>query len=191
MAAPSPRTSVSLLQQARDPANAAAWQTLVELYTPLLHAWLGAAGLQSADRDDITQRVLEVLIRRLPEFKHSGRTGAFRAWLRGVAVNFLKEFWRDRTSPATDSILQQVSDPDGRLSVLWDRQHDLHLYQGLAAIVRREVTDSTWQAFYRTTLEDTPAKQVAEELRLSVNAVLIARSRVLARLRQLAAELLD
>jgi RNA polymerase sigma-70 factor (ECF subfamily) len=191
MKVPSPNTSVSLLEQVRDPANAGAWPTLVGVYTPVLHAWLSAAGLQSADRDDITQRVLEVLVRRLPEFRHNGRTGAFRAWLRGMTANFLKEFWRGRPTPTTDSVLEQLSDPDGRLSRIWDRQHDQHVYQSLAALVRREVTETTWLAFHRTAIEDKPAKEVAVELGLSVNAVLIARSRVLTRLRKLAAELLD
>jgi RNA polymerase sigma-70 factor (ECF subfamily) len=191
MSTASPNTSVSLLDQARDLRNRDAWQILNDIYLPVLTAWLAGAGLQSADRDDIAQRVLEVLIHRLPEFQHSGRTGAFRAWLRGITVNFLKEFWRTRRSPATDSVLEQLSDPDGRLSRIWNQQHDQHVYQGLVAVVRREVTEPTWLAFHRTALEDKPAKQVAEELGLSVNAVLIARSRVLTRLRKLAAELLD
>jgi RNA polymerase sigma factor (sigma-70 family) len=191
MSVPSPPTSIGLLAEARANADPAAWQRLVEIYTPLLHAWLAAAELQPADRDDVTQRVLEVLVRRLPEFQHNGRTGAFRAWLRGMTVNFLKEFWRGRASPATDSILEQLSDPGRRLSLLWEKQHDLHVYQGLVAIVRGEVSESTWQAFHRTAMEDKPAQQVAEELGISANAVLIARSRVLTRLRKLAAELLE
>jgi RNA polymerase sigma-70 factor (ECF subfamily) len=188
---PARATAISLLEQARDTHNLAAWRALTDLYTPLLQAWLTDAGLQPADRDDLVQRVFEVLVRQLPDFWHNGRTGAFRKWLRGVVHNFLKEFWRDRPIPATESVLQDLSDPDGRLSRIWDRQHDQHVYQGLAAIVRAEVTETTWLAFHHTTLEGQPAKGVALELGISVNAVLIARSRVLTRLRALAAELLD
>jgi RNA polymerase sigma-70 factor (ECF subfamily) len=171
--------------------DADAWNALVGLYTPVLHAWLSCAGLQPADRDDLTQRVLEVLVRRLPEFQHNGRTGAFRAWLRGITTNFLREFWRARPAPATDSVLEQLSDPGGHLSRVWDEQHDRHVYQALAATVRAEVTETTWLAFHRTAIEDRAPREVAAELGLSVNAVLIARSRVLTRLRKLASELLD
>lgn len=191
MSVPSPQTSLSLLEQARSGQNPESWRGIVDLYTPLLHAWLTAAELQFADRDDITQRVLEVLVRRLPEFQHNGRVGAFRTWLRSITVNFLNEFWRGRPTPATDSILSQLSDPEGRLSLLWDRQHDLHIYRGLSAIVCNEVSETTWKAFQRTAMEDKSAKETAEELGISVNAVLIARSRVLTRLRKLAAELLE
>src|SRR5262249_29057421 len=78
MSVPSPGTSASLLESARE-HGPGAWDRLVALYTPLLHAWLTAAGLQSADRDDLTQRVLEILVRQLPDFEPSGRAGAFRA----------------------------------------------------------------------------------------------------------------
>jgi RNA polymerase sigma-70 factor (ECF subfamily) len=191
MPAPSPDTSASLLSRAQSAGDADAWGALVGLYTPVLHAWLAAAGLQPADRDDLTQRALEVLVRRLPEFRHSGRTGAFRAWLRGIATNLLREFWRDRPTPATESVLAELSDPNAHLSRVWDEQHDRHVYAALAEKVRTEVAETTWLAFHLTAIEERSPREVAGELGLTVNAVLIARSRVLTRLRALAAEILD
>jgi RNA polymerase sigma-70 factor (ECF subfamily) len=43
---------------------------------------------------------------------------------------------------------------------------------------------STWQAFCRHVLHSQPAAEVAQELGLSLNAVLLAKSRVLKRLRR-------
>src|SRR5215471_5803879 len=85
----SPETSLSLLEQARDRDNRAAWDRVVKLYTALLRKWFRAAGLQDADCDDLTQRVLEILLRQLVGFEHNGRPGAFRAWLRGITINLL------------------------------------------------------------------------------------------------------
>jgi RNA polymerase sigma-70 factor, ECF subfamily len=187
MPVPSPGTSVSLLDQARG-RSAGAWDRPVALYTPLLDAWLTAAGLQPADREDLRQRVLEILVRQLPGFEHSGRPGAFRAWPRGITVNLLREFWRARPEPEAGSRLEQISDPDAGLSRFWDEQHDGH---ALMDLVRPEFTDATWQAFRRQARDGAPARVVAAELGLSVNAVLIAKSRVLARLRQEAQGLVD
>jgi RNA polymerase sigma-70 factor (ECF subfamily) len=191
MATPSPDTSASLLERAARPGEACAWRELVDLYAPLLHAWLSSAGLQSADRDDVSQRVLEVLVRCLPEFRHSGRTGAFRAWLRGITTNCLREFWRDRHTAATESVLQQLSDPDGRLSRVWDEQHDRHVLHALLEQVRPEFSEATWGAFHRTAIDGLAPRQVAEELGMSINSVFVAKARVLARLRQRAAGLVD
>jgi RNA polymerase sigma factor (sigma-70 family) len=190
MPVPSPETSASLLDQARARC-AGAWDRLVALYTPLLEAWLTAAGLQPADREDLSQRVLEILVRQLPGFEHNGRTGAFRAWLRGITVNLLREFWRTRPEPEAGSVLDQLTDPNAGLSCFWDEEHDRHVLHALMEMVRPQFTEATWQAFRRQALDGASARVVADELGLSVNAVLIARSRVLTRLRQEARGLVD
>jgi RNA polymerase sigma-70 factor, ECF subfamily len=183
MATSSPTTSLSLLEQLREP-GAEGWDGVVALYTSLLHTWFHSAGLQAADRDDLTQRVLEVLVRQMPEFEHSGRPGAFRAWLRSIAANLLREFWRRRPAPASASVLDELIDPRSGLSQFWDRQHDRHVLHSLLESVQPEFAELTWLAFRRLALDGASAREVAAELDTTVNAVLIAKSRVLARLRQ-------
>ena len=48
---------------------------------------------------------------------------------------------------------------------------------------------ATWKAFEQTALRGRPAKAVAAELGVGVAAVYLARSRVLARLRDIARDL--
>jgi len=50
--------------------------------------------------------------------------------------------------------------------------------------VRGSFREATWQAFWRTAVEGRSPQEVAAELGLSPGAVYIARSRVLARLRE-------
>jgi RNA polymerase sigma factor (sigma-70 family) len=187
----SPDTSLSLLEQLREGDADGAWNRVVVLYTSLLQTWLRAAGLQPADRDDLTQRVLEVLLRQLPHFKHNGRPGAFRAWLRGITVNLLREFWRRRPSPDSPSVLDELADPRSGLSQLWDREHDRYVLHALLEAVEPEFAGPTWRAFRRLALDGASAREVAAELDTTVNAVLIAKSRVLARLREEARGLID
>jgi RNA polymerase sigma-70 factor (ECF subfamily) len=191
VAVASPDTSLSLLDRLGDRSDSDAWGRLVRLYTGLVHTWLRNAGLQPADRDDLSQRVLEVLVRQLPRFEHSGRPGAFRAWLRGITTNLLREFWRQRPMSGLDSVLDQLADPDSGLSRFWDEEHDGHVLYGLMELVRPEFTAAAWQAFRRTALDGAPVRAVATELGTTVNAVLITKSRILARLRQEAGNLLD
>ena len=54
-----------------------------------------------------------------------------------------------------------------------------------------EFAPSTWQAFQRLAVDGRPAAEVAAELGTTVNAVLLAKSRVLRRLRQEARGLVD
>jgi len=191
MTVASPETSLSLLEKLREQNSADAWERLVAIYTSVLHAWFRAPELQAADRDDLCQRVLEVLLRRLPEFRHNGQAGSFRTWLRGIAANMLRELWRKRPGSASESMMEKIADPHSSLSRLWDRQHDQHVLHSLMEIVEPEFPQATWQAFRRIAIDGATAREVAAELGKTVNAVLIAKSRVLTRLRQEAGVLLD
>ena len=53
-------TSVTLLHRLRQPANQAAWQQFVQLYTPLLFYWARKSGLADADAADLVQELLVV-----------------------------------------------------------------------------------------------------------------------------------
>jgi RNA polymerase sigma-70 factor (ECF subfamily) len=58
-------------------------------------------------------------------------------------------------------------------------------------IITSEFRPATWQAFRRLVLDEAKPETVASELGLSINAVLIAKSRVLRRLRQEVQGLID
>jgi RNA polymerase sigma-70 factor (ECF subfamily) len=184
-------TPVSLLERLRRRPDGPSWQRLVDLYTPLVQVWLGRHGLAREDVEDLTQDVLATLVRELPHFEHSGRAGAFRCWLRTVTANRLRGFWRARRlrpRATGDSdflqMLDQLADPDSGLGRLWDQEHDRHVARRLAALIEPEFEPNTWKAFRRVVVEGERAAVAAAELGVSVNAVLLAKSRVLRRLRQ-------
>src|SRR4051794_5102410 len=83
-------TRLSLLQRARE-GEAFAWRQVVALYQPLIRGWLIRGHVQPQEAEDLTQDVLAVLIKGLPDFAHAGRPGSFRAWLRTIAVNRARE----------------------------------------------------------------------------------------------------
>ncbi len=191
-------TSATLLERLRDRADAEAWQRLVELYTPLLTGWLRRHALQPSDVDDLVQEVLAAVARDIGRFEHNRRVGAFRHWLRTILANRLREFWRAQRARPTATgesdfadILAQLEDSGSGLSRLWDREHDEHVVRRLLAMIEPQFTPSTWQAFRRLVLDGERPDAVAAELGLSVNAVFIAKSRVLQRLRQEGRDLLD
>ena len=58
-------------------------------------------------------------------------------------------------------------------------------------LIRAEFQESTWEAFWRTTVEDQPAKDVAADLGISPGAVRVAKCRVLQRLREELGDLME
>jgi RNA polymerase sigma-70 factor (ECF subfamily) len=192
------QTPQSLLDQLRLRPDGASWKRLVDLYTPLLQSWLRRYQVPAADADDLVQEVLAVLVREMPAFEHNHQCGAFRRWLRTIALNRLKGFWRARQAgphalPAAeaDALLRQIADPASDPDRQWEQEHDQFLVRRALELLEPHFTPSTWQAFRRQILEGARPAQVAAELGLSANAVVLAKFRVLRRLRKQLQGLID
>jgi RNA polymerase sigma-70 factor (ECF subfamily) len=190
-------TSVTLLERLKATRpREEDWQRLQEIYLPLIQTWLGRVPGLGGEAADLAQETFLVLVREIPRFRRQ-REGSFRAWLRQITVNRVRTFHRQsRRRPrsrqdATDSYLDQLADPASDLARQWDRDHDRHVFQKLLSTVQADFAPSTWQAFERFAIAGASAARVAAELGLTENAVLLAKSRVLKRLRQEAGELLD
>ncbi len=186
-----PPTRASLLLRLRDPRDGAAWGEFVDLYGPLVYGYLRKQGLQDADAADLAQDVLGAVVGAVGRLEYDPAKGAFRNWL-FTAVRRKLSNWRRRqrnrrqcpNDTATHQLLEEVVAPPAGEGE-WQREWEERLFAWACEQVRRAVSDVTWQAFSRTALQGQPGKRVAADLGLSVAAVYLARSRVLARLKEL------
>jgi RNA polymerase sigma-70 factor, ECF subfamily len=190
-------TSVSLLDRLKVAGpDASDWNRLHAVYLPLIERWLGRVPGLGAESADLAQEVLVVVFRELPRFERQ-RQGSFRAWLRQVTVNRIRTYRRQRhrrpvagLDPAA-GFLERLANPHDDLAREWAQDHDKHVVQKLLAIVQPDFNSTTWAAFLRFGIDGLPAARVAEELGLTVNTVILAKSRVLKRLREEAGDLLE
>jgi RNA polymerase sigma-70 factor (ECF subfamily) len=184
-------TSLSLLNRLRRSPESQSWDRLVELYAPLIRAWLRKYDVQESDAEDLVQEVLLAVSNDLGKFDHGGHPGAFRGWLKAILVNRLRKFWRarDRRPQARgdsdmDARLAQLDDPGSEMSQIWNRQHDQYVLRQLLALAEPHFESKTWKAFCRVALDGAKPDVVAAEMGISRNAVVIAKCLVLSRLRQ-------
>jgi RNA polymerase sigma-70 factor (ECF subfamily) len=186
-----PATRASLLVRLRDPRDGAAWTEFVDLYVPVIYGYLRKQGLQDADAVDLSQDVLAAVAGAVGRLEYDPSRGTFRRWLFTVVLRKLSNWRRDRRhrphgsgDTATQQLLEQWPGPAGE-EAAWEATWEERLFAWACTQVRCAVTDTTWQAFWRTAMEGQSGKQVAADLGLSVVAVYRARSRVLARLKEL------
>lgn len=190
-------TSLSLLERLRNLSDDDAWRRFHDLYGPLIHSWLAHRGVSQADAEDVRQEVMHQAMVELPHFQHNGRTGALRCWLRQVVANRLRTFWRQHNRHRAvggdeySILAEQLADPESRLSQQWNHDYDRTLLQRLMEIVQHEFETKTIDAFRRVVFEEQKAAVVAEELKMTSNAVRIAQSRVLHRLREIGAGMIE
>lgn len=189
-------TSVSLLDRARRQEQLA-WGRLIELYSPLVYRWCRQWGLTPSDAADAGQDVFQSVWLALPTFVHSGRTGAFRGWLKTVARNKAHDHWRRQSSEPSARAAQLSEEIAARAPVAMiedetaDDSERTWLYRRAVELLQTDFSESTWRAFWLVVIDGRPAQDVAAELGLSLNAVYIAKSRVLSRLRMEFSELVD
>ena len=189
-------TSPSLLCRCRQRDDNAAWQRLVDLYTPFIHGLLKRQNIPQQDASDLVQEVLAIVVRELPTFEYDPKRGTFRAWLRTITVNCLRAYWRRPTLRGSGDdkvydMLDQLADSNSEASRLWDQEHDQFVWRKLVDVIRPEFGPSTWRAFCLVTLEGVSPAQAAEQLGITTNAVFIAKSRVMQRLKEEASGLID
>ncbi|MEM8667097.1 MAG: sigma-70 family RNA polymerase sigma factor [Planctomycetota bacterium] len=184
-------TSLSLLEHLRSSPEAESWERLTQLYSPLIRTWLRKYDVQDSDADDLIQEVLLAISKDLCNFEHGGQTGAFRGWLKAILVNRLRNFWRSRDrrpqAPGDSGIherLAQLEDPASAMSQIWNREHDQYVLRQMLSLAEPHFEATTWSAFSRVALEGAKPDIVAKELGISRNAVIVAKCRVLSRLRQ-------
>jgi len=186
----SPTTHVSLLLRLRDSRDSDAWAEFVDVYAPLVYRLARRHGLQDADAADLTQDVLGALHSTLPQFRYDASKGTFRGWLFTVARNFLRRSAQDRRrhppasgTPEAQALLEQQPAPPEEVE-RWEQEYQQRLFEYAAQRVRGHFRPTTWEAFWRTGVEGHNARDVAQGLGISVGAVYIARTRVLARIRE-------
>jgi RNA polymerase sigma-70 factor (ECF subfamily) len=186
--ADAPTTRLSLLARIRDLHDAQAWAEFVDIYAPLVYALARRCGLQDADAADLTQEVLRKVLRAAPQFAYDPQRGSFRAWLFTVARNELRRASEgrdcERGSGSTEVQRLLEEQPAPQEAAQWEREYQERLFAWATEKVRPDFRPATWQAFWRTAVQGQDARAVAADLGMSVGAVYIARSRVLARLRE-------
>lgn len=186
----SPTTKPSLLLRIRDPRDVAAWSQFVDVYGPLVFAFLQRQGLQDADASDVAQEAMVDVAQAIGGFDYQPDQGGFRQWLFTVVKNRLRKYWRDmpRQPRGTGDTqaqrrLLEVPAPESQ-SETWDETYQRRLFQYAAHIIRRDFNETTWQAFSRTAVHGEAPQQVARSLGMTVAAVYLAKARVKARVRE-------
>ena len=187
----SPPTKASLPVRIRDHADRDAWARFVDIYGPLVYGFVRKKGLQDADAVDLMQDVLRSVAGAIGRLEYDPAKGRFRGWLFTIVQNRLRNELKAKSrrenaagDSAVDAVLNsEPADADWRSE--WDGDHRRQLFAWASGQVQAEVNECTWRAFRRTAVDGASGKEVAQELEMTVAAVYLAKSRVMARLKEL------
>lgn len=187
----SPVTRASLLVRIRDGQDHDAWRQFYRIYAPLVYGFARQRGLQDADAADVMQDVLRSVARSAGRLEYDPQRGTFRGWLFTVTRNKVFNFLDNRRrrplatgdSDAHQRLAQEPAADDS--AEWWDEEYEKNLFAWAMDQAKDEFQPATWRAFELTALDDVSPQEVGRQLRMSVGAVYVAKSRVLSRLKAL------
>jgi RNA polymerase sigma-70 factor (ECF subfamily) len=185
-----------LLLKVRNPQNREAWQEFSALYRPLAYRLARRRGLQHADAEDLAQRVMLSLSDAIKTWTKDAERGTFRAWLARIARNAITNALTRRPMDAAfggSSVIEQLNSVEcgaDSISNVIEEEHRRAVLRLAAERIRHEFQESTWLAFWLTSVEGQSIEQAAQEIRKSAGVVYAARSRIMRRL-QIAVRELD
>ncbi len=138
------------------------------------------------DAEDLTQEVFTSVLKGLGNYDHRSK---FRSWLRTITINKIRDFIRSSKlrphavgGSDAASNLAKIAFPEGPYSS--QHEDDDILLEHVLRLMKRGVSQTTWLAFWRTSIDQSPIAVVAEELKISRGAVRQAKHRMLQRLRE-------
>ncbi len=187
---PSFSTRYSLIGKLGNPRDAESWSEFASIYQPVIFRICRKKGLQHADATDVTQEVLAQVARSIDKFDADHPGATFRGWLYRVTRNSVVDFFRDQNRKPTVSagtdVFANVQHPDAGSEEFY-MEFQRQIFLTVSREVAARVNATTWKAFWETEMEKRSPEEVAVELGITVGALYVARSRVLARLKKAAA----
>jgi len=192
----SANTSTSLLERAVM-GRPGAWERLVGLYGPLVYQWCRRWGLQPSDAEALGQEVFLRVFQRLQTHRRDRQEDSFRGWLYRIARNAFVDQIRRGDQPTTAAGGSDALEALHQIPAAAEAEpqktgeEDALLYRRAVELIRTEISERDWQAFSQVVLAGRPPVDVAAELNVSPNVVYLAKSRILRRLQEEFADLID
>jgi RNA polymerase sigma factor (sigma-70 family) len=190
-----PATRPSLLVRIRDPRDERAWAEFLEIYAPLVYQLARRKGFQDADADDLAQEVFRAVAAAIERWDPDPSKGSFRGWLFRIARNLMidvsrrKGHARGTGDTEANRRLEERQASIDEDSALFEADYMRQVFAWAVERVRGEFREDHWRAFWQTGVEGKDAGEVAGALGMTVGALYKAKSRVMARLRQVIREL--
>ena len=173
-----------------------AWSRLVSTFGPVVYRWCRSSGVPETDAPDVVQEVFVSVARGIGTFERQKEQGSFRSWLATITRNRVRDYFRrqaqrEAAAGGTDALQRLEQHAESLDSTIAPESARGAIARQVLERMRAEFEPSTWNAFWKTTIEGHSASEVAAATGLSTASIYQAKSRVLRRLRQRLLEMPD
>ena len=173
-------TRASLLLSLKNRSDAEAWSEFHKLYAPLLYRYARKQGLSCDDAEEIRDRCLEVVTRKMPTFEYDKEQGGFKKWLGRVADNKVVDFRRKRRERRADTEeIRSLRDAEPSPAEIWEQSWRYEHLKYCVEKARSHVSVRNFRVFQMLLFDNCTVEEVCTSLGLNPNQVYKAKARVL------------
>ena len=187
-------TTTQVLEDLKESNDILAWNRFRNNFYPVIFNFAKTLGLSATDAEDATQETMLAFLKAFRNGKYEREKGQFSHWLFGVAKRVILNF-RKRMSQkhfnadnTTGTFFWNSIADENNIRRTWDTEWRHMVLERCLLQARRQVDQKVFNAFKLYALSQRPVEEVCRKLGMSRNAVYIAKSRVLSKLRQLQKE---
>lgn len=185
-------TTSTLLDDLRDFDHRAAWGRFADRFRGPIVRFARGLGLAESEAEDVAQETLIAFARGLEGGQYDRSQGRLSQWLFGIAYRqslnhrrrsarlHARESPGSGDSPALDAMVDEQT-----ASHSWDEEWEQTVLTACMQQVRREVEETSYQAFELVVLMDRKPAEAAEMLEVPIKTIYNAKHRVLKRIREL------
>ncbi len=186
-------TTTQVLEDLKARGEGPAWEGFHEHFHAMAVRFARHAGLSAADAEDAAQETMMAFVKAFREGKYDRQKGRLRDWLFGVAkrvtLNMRSRLPREQlVADGTGTSFWDMVEDDSVAEQAWQQEWQKMVLARCLEQARREMDADVFRAFELYAMQEEAVETVAEKLKMSRNAVYIAKSRILARLRELEKE---
>ena len=187
------RTTTNLLAGLRTAGHDPAWAEFDRRYRPVLINFARKLGLPDADAQEAAQDTLSEFARLYADGRYDPSQGRLRMWLIGIAKRQIAATRRRSAAYAAargESVLSVLPDDDESERLFLAQRREHILAEALTELRRTtSMNEKTIAAFELLVTRKLPPATVAETLGMSTHDVYLAKSRCLAKVREIAQSL--
>ena len=180
------RSLVDRLANWNDQKN---WQEFFNAYGKLIYSVARKSGLTETEAEDVVQETVLTVAKKVDQLKYDPAVGSFKGWVLNITRWRIADQFRKRKPPDLQkpvsrdddrtATVERIADPAAfSLDVVWDAEWQRNLLDAAIERVKRLVDPKQFQIFDCYVVKNWSAQKVAQELRVNIGQVYLARHRV-------------
>lgn len=184
-------TTTQVLEDLKGSNDSLAWNRFRDHFYPIILKFTKKLGLPSSYAEDAAQETMLTFLKAFRAGRYNKEKGRLSSWVFGVTkrviLNFRKRLPRERviSDDTTGTSFWDMIEDENAIKHTWESEWQKHVLEKCLLQAYSEFKGKVFDAFKLYALEQKPVEEVCQKLDMSSNAVYIAKSRVLSRLRQL------